>query len=98
MYVNAALGGSGVRFALEESMPVLVSIVRVTVGWEMWMAPLSRRFTCHLRYFSGNPSRLILYLAVRIAWISSSSVWEDAAERKSSMLMATRMRPCSDFL
>ena len=82
MYVNVALGCSGVRFALEESMPVLVNMVRANVGWDMCMAPFSSRCTCHLRYFAGNPRRLILYLAVRTAWIPSSSVWEDAAESK----------------
>ena len=76
----------------------LVSMVRATVGWDMCMAPLSKCCTCRLRYFAGNPGRLIVHLDFRKALISSRSVWEDATERKLSMLMATRMRPCSDVL
>ena len=96
--VNAALGGSGVRFGLAESIPVVVSIAVATCGCEICIEPCGRRCMCHFKYWAWKPRRLILYFAVRVVCRSSCIDWVEATERKSSMLMATTTVLLFDFL
>lgn len=52
----------------------------------------------HLRYLAANPRRVILYFSVRVAWTSSCGPGEDAAETKTSMLIAMSRIPHADVL
>ena len=53
--VKVALGGSGVRFGLAESILVFVSIAVATCGCEICIEPCSRRWMCHCKYWAGKP-------------------------------------------